>query len=283
MHDPCTVAFDIPNPFSWYFDKFTYEKQKKLGKDKFDRFNINGYKMNTLITVWHVDPETDGSDDSCGYSSPKFTESDKKLIKEFVDWDVPHPYFSASYLKDTAVVLDPEYPSLKSISAGECLALVQAVWAMIAWRKDRRNDLTTAELWECVSLATSPMDNLRRTLARDDEYEKGSQVRNFIMSVFRAYNRHHRPWYKKPKWHVHHWKLQIHPTQQLRRFLFDRCNICKKGFKYGEAPGSSSWHTPKHHWWQSDPSLYHLKCDADRNKMVLTEVVAENNYPFKTH
>lgn len=44
MHDPMTVAFEIKLPF---------------------RSEKNKYK--SLITIWHVDPEKDGSDDSCGW------------------------------------------------------------------------------------------------------------------------------------------------------------------------------------------------------------------------
>jgi len=46
MHDPMTLAFDV-----------------RLGKVR-------------LLEIWHVDPETDGSDDSCGWTYPHLTEDE---------------------------------------------------------------------------------------------------------------------------------------------------------------------------------------------------------------
>ena len=54
MHDPMTVAFEVKYPW----------RDKSSGTTK---LFPKGYRR-TFITVWHVDPETDGSDDSCGWS-----------------------------------------------------------------------------------------------------------------------------------------------------------------------------------------------------------------------
>lgn len=55
MHDPMTVAFDIAIPKFW--------RKKKFG--------IRG--RIELVTIWHVDPEKDGSDDSCDWAGRKKT------------------------------------------------------------------------------------------------------------------------------------------------------------------------------------------------------------------
>lgn len=49
MHDPNTVAFEIPRPWP--------EKSKVLG-----------WHWPALITIWHRDPEKDGDEDSCNFS-----------------------------------------------------------------------------------------------------------------------------------------------------------------------------------------------------------------------
>lgn len=62
MHDPMTVAFEIKSPF-----------RKKSS------IRPSGWWRDTLITIWHVDPCSDGTDDSCyyalrdkhGFKSPK--------------------------------------------------------------------------------------------------------------------------------------------------------------------------------------------------------------------
>lgn len=50
-----------------------------------------------------------------------------------------------------------------------------------------------------------------------------------------------------PRWHFHHWRLQVVPLQKLWRWLFSRCAICKKGFKWkeevmGSWSGDRIWH-----------------------------------------
>ena len=47
MHDPMTVAFQIPNPFAKQYDWGTKWQDRP-----------------TLITIWDAYPEKDGSDDS---------------------------------------------------------------------------------------------------------------------------------------------------------------------------------------------------------------------------
>ena len=60
-------------------------------------------------------------------------------------------------------------------------------------------------------------------------------------------------WRKRPKvrwpvrWHFWHWRIQIHPLQQLIRWLFERCCFCKKGYYWNESiagnwGGTKSWH-----------------------------------------
>lgn len=80
MHDPMTVAHDIRYPWPW----------SKSG---------SGYREN-LLTIWHVDPECDGSDDSCGWfmrSRHCDQEKLKKIESQFTfEWThgVPNGWFA---------------------------------------------------------------------------------------------------------------------------------------------------------------------------------------------
>lgn len=119
MHDPMTVAFDIAFPKFW--------RKKKRG----------GWRPRLhLVTVWHVDPETDGTDDSC-----KWTD---------------------------------------------------------------------------------------RTGGK-------------------------RPWWRHPKWHVHHWRIQVIPWRDLVKWLTVRCCVCGKRAPYGYA-WTSTWDGAKR---------WHRECEAD--------------------
>ena len=58
MHDPWTLAHKIKSPFK----------------------NKSGYR-NSLISIWHVDPETDGTDNSCGWFM-RARHGDDKVLEE---------------------------------------------------------------------------------------------------------------------------------------------------------------------------------------------------------
>ena len=56
-----------------------------------------------------------------------------------------------------------------------------------------------------------------------------------------------RQWYKHPRWHIHHWKIHIHPLQKLIRAYFKKCDKCGKrlgmnGSVYGNWNGDKLWH-----------------------------------------
>ena len=69
-----------------------------------------------------------------------------------------------------------------------------------------------------------------------------------------------RPWWKHPRWHFWHWKIQIHAVQNFKRWLFSRCAGCGKGFKWGYAPTSTSWHGHGPRWFRGESHTYHHDC-----------------------
>lgn len=71
------------------------------------------------------------------------------------------------------------------------------------------------------------------------------------------------------QWHVHHWRLQVHSLQRLRRRLLTRCAWCDgRHTKADRVNCSLSWDGPKAPWWRGERGLYHLECSnavlADR-------------------
>lgn len=196
MHDPMTIAFEIKSPFfKW-------------------RVLPNGYRYkerNTLITIWHNDPESDGSDDSCGYSYPNPSERDKKIVAEIANLENYNIGFSSPYLPVTLV--DPRYDYPQQ-TMGDCLASVAWAWQQIAWHRDDRRNLTAGELWRCNNLAVNPVDNLRHILT---DFQDSDRVKRFLYCVMRSYLKYHRPWYRHPRWHIHHWRIQWNCLGWLKR------------------------------------------------------------------
>ena len=66
---------------------------------------------------------------------------------------------------------------------------------------------------------------------------------------------------KRRRLHVHHWKLQVHPLQHLRRRLLTRCAWCDGRDHKGDAANvSHSWDGPRARWWQGERGLFHCDC-----------------------
>ncbi len=219
MHDPLTVAFTIYYP--WH--KRFWQTEKQYLKEK------NTVYHEPFITIWHRDPEKGGSDDSCGWSFPRVSKSLEKQAKKEAAFEC-HSY---GLFPDCKPSQDP-------------LSTILAVYQLIAWRLFK-NNLKPNHLVEILSVCVNPVDNLRRhTLTKNIE-----DVEELFFLCLRSYLRIIRPWYKHPKWHVKHWSLQIHPLQKLKRYLFERCFICKKGFHWGESV-LGDWDGTK---------IWHFKCD----------------------
>src|SRR5690242_6045894 len=72
MHDPMTVAFEIRYPWR--------QRKYRNHKSKFQR----NYRA-SFITIWHKDPEADGTDDSCDWAGRKFSRRQVARIKDLVN------------------------------------------------------------------------------------------------------------------------------------------------------------------------------------------------------
>lgn len=65
------------------------------------------------------------------------------------------------------------------------------------------------------------------------------------------------------RFHVHHWRLQIHPFQHWRRRLLTCCAWCHGRDRKGDPVNHShAWDGPRARWWQGEPGLFHSDCSA---------------------
>lgn len=74
-------------------------------------------------------------------------------------------------------------------------------------------------------------------------------------------------WRYRKNWrwylHVHHWKIQIHALQKLRRYLLTRCAWCGGPSRDGDWVNvSHQWDGPRARWWQGERDLYHMGCSS---------------------
>lgn len=64
------------------------------------------------------------------------------------------------------------------------------------------------------------------------------------------------------KWHVRHWRVQVHLVQQLRRRFFVRCDECKRRFPWTYGAIGVGW---------DDPRILHRECHGYRSLLRARE------------
>lgn len=235
MHDPMTQAFNIRLPW----------------QEKYASF----------ITIWHVDPEKHGtenrSDDSCGWfdrSPGPYADAVAYLLKD------------QCFMHDVRLTLDRRtevpYPFYEGISerqlygkrlgVGDAYALTLMVASELElrrWWNGERGDGGAHKSWRKKTF--TKQRNVTQLAAKlglcsYDNFSSIEEAGAFVRLTAAALNRHFRPWYKHPRWHVWHWKFQIHPLQSLNRWLFKRCSTCGKRLRWKEAAVSNGGGTLFH-------------------------------------
>jgi hypothetical protein len=244
MHSPKTVAFEI-----------------YLGRKK-DR---KGRYRNPFITIWHNDPEKDGTDDSCGWFI-RLRHADEevyeKIVKEFEsEWDNTytgengHVYNCGWFNKQGENILSVQgivfnmylYASKIVFNPHDKISPSKA-WDK-AWKFMKKHRESIAYF------AENNRDSMRDIIVR--KFERGCNVeytpekreymiRNCAEIIYTDILRKTRKWYQHPKWHIHHWSIQFHPFQNLKRRYWDKCSKCgKRGFKsaaFSGWGGTKIWH-----------------------------------------
>jgi hypothetical protein len=124
-----------------------------------------------------------------------------------------------------------------------------------------------ANLFEIMLFAENPFDSLYdgivQTFGADDRHNaRQDRIENMAGTIYGWILREQRPWYKHPRWHLWHWQIQVHPWQQMRRFLLTRCERCGRGFAYGESPVTDSWDRVKPKFLRGEVGLRHSCCGS---------------------
>ncbi len=221
MHDPMSVAHEIR--FPWF-------RTVKFGNGGAWRYWV------PFITIWHNDPERDGSDNSCDWCGwkPEPSESVERELRSMASWEEKYPFYFN-----------------RTMGPADAAALVYCFWQTIAWRTNyttswwkrlldpqRRRKIPRSFFMRAVSYCANETDNIlmifqvepnavfpREDVDRDGihrvskpsldaeaSYRKFRRLWQFLMSE-------RRPWWRHPKWHIHHWSLQIHPWQAFKRWF----------------------------------------------------------------
>lgn len=247
MHDPQTVAFEIRRPWP----------RKRTA---FDR--AHGWRSwPPLVTIWHVDPEIGGSDDSCGFSYHRLTTTERERAQRLGEQE-----YRNIFARRWADAAGKDYASV-------CYDLSPLEAIYWAWRRLKHDTtprwrrpiwnwgarLGRREIETIWSLASSPVDNLKHTIDRCHSEDACGEL---FMLIERVRLTRSRPWYRRPRWHVHHWKFQIHALQAFKRWAFSRCAGCGRRFTWGYSPVTFQWDNGGPKWFKGEHGIYHSECSG---------------------
>lgn len=260
MYDPQSVAHEI---------RYPWVKHKTKMKDG----SVSKYRA-SFITIWHVDPEKPGTcnrrDDSCGWfdrGPGPYADAVAYVLKD------------KSFMHDVSLTLARKvrmpYPFYEGISeeqlygnrlvAGDALALCLMIATELElrrWWNGQKGKEGACRNWRLKAF-TKHRDvagvATRLALCSFDNLSHVETPESAVRLIAAALNRHFRPWYKHPRWHVWHWKFQIHPLQQFNRWAFVRCDHCKGMFRWNEGVIGDG----------SGKRIWHDKCDQPRRDAYL--------------
>lgn len=271
MHDPMIVAHEIKYP--WWRNKpwpkkfrhsedrqFTW-KHRMNDKDREGRDSHweEGYR-DTFITIWHVDPEKDGSDDSCGWSWPKLTKEQRERLRNTA-WSEAHdPHFlccAAKEWKGTMAEAEILFRGMVLLVA-RVLRLKFSYDVLARYAAEAMHIRTGGRAGDVFCFLPGYHTNSQKD-SRDDRQEHFAGI---LYGIARGLLDMKRPWWRHPKWHFWHWKFQCHPLQLFKRWAFSRCSKCGGRMKYGESVVSNSWHGTGPMWFRSEKDVMCEKCSG---------------------
>lgn len=274
MHDPQTVAHEIKYP--WWKHKPWPKKYRHTGDRKWafkrmvdsgvsdrDSFWEDGYR-DTFITIWHVDPKKDGTDDSCGWSWPKITKRQRDILRNAA-WSEGHdPHFLVCKSK----VWDRSTIEAEHLYRGMVLLVCRVLKIKLSF------DEISRYAAESMHIRTGGragnvfcfLPGYHTNNEKDSEEDRREHFHGILCGVARGLLDLKRPWWRHPKWHFWHWKLQCHPLQDFKRWAFSRCSKCGGRFQWGYAPVTNSWNGTGPLWFRSEKDTFHSDCDSQSVK-----------------
>lgn len=218
MHDPHTVAFEI----------FLGRKIKK-----------NGHYRAPIITIWHKDPEKDGTDDSCGWFQ-RARHGSKEIQKEIrsrLAFDLSRSWnnddSTTPRIYQLGLFTENGDPNMSVMGITLCMFHSAA---FVYFNRDRKkmNKWLRDNLHDILHFAENPTDSLWNEItgvfrkACNEPWMREEALDHYTSAIYGYLLRSTRKWYQHPRWHIHHWQIQFHPWQNLKRRYWDKCSKCGK-------------------------------------------------------
>jgi len=267
-----TVAHEIKYP--WWRNKPWPKKFQHRGEGQFtwkhsmkeadrkgrDPHWQEGYR-DTFITIWHVDPEKDGSDDSCGWSWPKVSKKQRERLRNAAWSEGYNPHFLQCRERSwTGTVVEAE-----SLYLGMVLLVARVLRLKFRFDELQRYAAEAIHIGSGCGKAGDVfcfLPGYHTNSQKDSKEYRQEHFTGILCGIARGLLDMKRPWWKHPKWHFWHWKFQCHPLQMFKRWVFSRCSTCGNRFRYGESVVTNSWHSTGPRWFVSERDVHCEKCSG---------------------
>lgn len=191
------------------------------------------------FSLWHHDPCTDGTDDSCG-SFMRARHGDKAVLETIIrdfefEWDRTYSPSRSDHDEEDGPFTEHVYfqglfktDGMPNLSChGIVLNLFQvAAWEVFGHSRRKVGRFMRKHLYDILMFAENPVDSLFDGLTL--KYERGcheahtpkrreERIRRMAGCIYAFILRAERPWWKAPRWHVHHWRLTCAPFWRRRK------------------------------------------------------------------
>lgn len=169
-----------------------------------------------LWEIWHVDPETDGTDDSCGWFTPRLTKRQALSLKASASMEAEYPWAMREEAKRPSSPADAE-----ALLRGVLLDSARCCKVKVTW-----DEVCMA----ACELLHDPLDNVRNLLCflpgyhsnriEDTKNDRRYNAERLWRTCGSYWLRKRRRWWQHPRWHVWHWRVRIPIWRTLKQWLF---------------------------------------------------------------
>lgn len=255
MHDPMTVAHEIKYP--WYRHRpwpkrldhldtvDAWERMNERERSRCDKGWRDGYRE-AMVTVWHVDPEKGGSDDSCNRLYG-MTRMRRERLKSLAWSEARNPYF----LRCNAKEWDGTRNEAECLYRGLLLAVARCIDVPMTFDEAAAEAARTIHHPDCVDPAGvfCFVPGYHTNFATDSREYREEHFYGRVYGIARWILRDRRSRWRHPRWHLHHWRIQVHPIQGWWHRNFAKCDECGRRMGRGTRIGTC-WDTPHVAWWK---------------------------------
>lgn len=193
--------------------------------------------------IWHIDPERPSNgqrtDDSCGWFERRPREYTDAVAYVLKDAEAMHEIRRSLATRASVTgVYGHTYPRMQ---AGETLAVCLLVARYLElrrwWNGEDGNGGAHASTLRRVFTRKRRVDDVAYDLALDplDNLSSADDPEGLVRLIAGALHRRFKPWWKHPRWHVHHWKVNFNIVWNVRR-MFQRCATCAEPLGFGYSP-----------------------------------------------